>query len=78
MLDLFLYENYLAYKNYRVYLFSGDWFPVFCREWSLQDVKKPIGLSEYKFSKILPANLESALPSIETLERKLASFDGTA
>ena len=44
-------------------------------EWSLQDVKKPIGLSEYKFSKILPANLESALPSIETLERKLASFD---
>ena len=47
-------------------------------EWSLQDVKKPIGLSEYQFSKILPANLESALPSIETLERKLASFDGTA
>jgi predicted nuclease of restriction endonuclease-like (RecB) superfamily len=37
-------------------------------EYALKDVEKPIGVSEYRFTKQLPENLEKLLPSIEKIE----------
>lgn len=37
-------------------------------EYALQDINKPIGVSEYKLSKILPKKLKTSLPSIEEIE----------
>lgn len=34
-------------------------------KYSLSDIKKPMGISEYQFLRILPDNLKSSLPSIE-------------
>ncbi|HRP02204.1 MAG TPA: PDDEXK nuclease domain-containing protein, partial [Candidatus Kapabacteria bacterium] len=40
-------------------------------EFSLRDIHKPMGVSEFELTHILPENLKSALPTIEELENKL-------
>ena len=41
-------------------------------EYSLRDLAKPIGVSEYHFSAGLPEHLRGLLPSIEQLDRELS------
>lgn len=41
-------------------------------EYALRDMTKPIGLAEYRFSKALPDNIKTALPTIEELEAELS------
>jgi predicted nuclease of restriction endonuclease-like (RecB) superfamily len=43
-------------------------------EYSLKDVHKPIGVSEYIITKNLPQEFKSSLPSIEELEAELDGF----
>ena len=43
-------------------------------EYSLSDINKPIGVSEYHLSRVLPDNLKSNLPSIEELEQELSEL----
>ena len=40
-------------------------------EYSLRDIKKPIGISEYKLTHALPKNFQSQLPTIEQIESQL-------
>jgi len=40
-------------------------------EYALQDIHKPMGVSEFNLEKLLPDNLKSSLPSIEELEEEL-------
>lgn len=40
-------------------------------EYSLRDINKPIGISEYQITKNIPAELQSKLPSIEIIEEQL-------
>ncbi|MCE3237724.1 MAG: hypothetical protein K0R24_705 [Gammaproteobacteria bacterium] len=40
-------------------------------EYSLRDIKKPIGISEYQLSKALPKKLQTSLPTIEEIEMEL-------
>ncbi len=40
-------------------------------EYSLRDIKKPIGISEYKLTHALPKNFQSQLPTIEQIENQL-------
>ena len=42
-------------------------------EYALRGQQTPIGVSEFEFSKALPKNFTSALPSIEEIEKKLSS-----
>jgi predicted nuclease of restriction endonuclease-like (RecB) superfamily len=44
-------------------------------EYALQDIHKPMGVSEYKLEKILPDNLKSSLPSIEEMEEELRKME---
>lgn len=39
--------------------------------YSLESSSQPIGISEYKLSKLIPENFKSSLPSIEEIEREL-------
>jgi predicted nuclease of restriction endonuclease-like (RecB) superfamily len=41
-------------------------------EYALRDTLKPIGVSEYEFTKSLPENLKPSLPSIEDIENELS------
>lgn len=41
-------------------------------EYALRDIHKPIGISEYELTRILPDNLKSSLPSIEEIEAEMA------
>ena len=41
-------------------------------EYALRDVHKPIGIADYEFTRALPAELASSLPSIEELEAELS------
>jgi predicted nuclease of restriction endonuclease-like (RecB) superfamily len=41
-------------------------------EYALRDTLKPIGVSEYEFTKSLPENLKPSLPSIEEIENELS------
>jgi len=43
-------------------------------EYSLKDVHKPIGVSEYIITKNLPKKFKSSLPSIEEIEAELDGF----
>ena len=43
-------------------------------EYSLRDINKPIGISEYKLTEVIPDNFKSKLPSIEELEKELDHF----
>jgi len=40
-------------------------------EYALRDLNKPIGVSSFELSSIIPENLKSQLPSIEEMEKKL-------
>ena len=46
-------------------------------EYSLRDLHKPIGVSEYELTRILPENLKSTLPSIEEIEAELSRNENT-
>ena len=39
--------------------------------YALKDINKPIGITEYELTRMLPANLQSSLPSVETIEAEL-------
>ena len=41
-------------------------------KYSLESSSQPIGISEYTFSKLLPENFKSSLPSIEEIEKELS------
>ena len=43
-------------------------------QYALTGYDQPIGISDYQFSKAIPENLKSALPSVEEVEEELASF----
>ena len=45
-------------------------------EYALQDVSKPIGISEYQFAAALPDRLKGTLPTIEELEGELSEGNG--
>jgi len=42
-------------------------------EYALRDLNKPIGVSEFQFTEILPDSLKSSLPTIEEIENELKS-----
>ena len=42
-------------------------------EYALRDTAKPIGISEFRLTEILPAELQSSLPTIEELEAELSA-----
>jgi predicted nuclease of restriction endonuclease-like (RecB) superfamily len=42
-------------------------------EYALRDTTKPIGISEYRATESLPANLKTSLPAIEDLEAELTT-----
>ena len=44
-------------------------------EYALQDVRKPIGISEYELTKALPDGIKSHLPSVEELEQGLTGVE---
>ena len=46
-------------------------------EYALRDLNKPIGISEYELTKMLPDNLKSSLPSIEEIENELMKTNDT-
>lgn len=46
-------------------------------EYALRDMKKPIGISKYELTRALPKELESRLPSIESIEAELAGQRST-
>ena len=43
-------------------------------EFALRDINKPIGISEFSFTEILPEELKSSLPTIEELEKELETL----
>ncbi len=44
-------------------------------EYALRDMSKPIGISSYELTKILPENLRGNLPTIEEIEAELKSIN---
>ena len=42
-------------------------------EYSLRDINKPIGVSDYELTRALPEKLKSVLPTIEEIEAELQS-----
>ncbi len=40
-------------------------------EYTLKDMTKPIGVSEYKLINVLPKELQDTLPSVEDIELKV-------
>jgi len=42
-------------------------------EFALRDMNKPMGVSEFEFTEILPDNLKSSLPTVEEIENELKS-----
>jgi len=40
-------------------------------QYALEVTNQPIGISEYKLSKLLPKNYKSSLPSIKEIEKEL-------
>ncbi len=40
-------------------------------EYTLRDMAKPIGVSEYELTRLLPDNLQSSLPTVEEIEGRL-------
>jgi predicted nuclease of restriction endonuclease-like (RecB) superfamily len=43
-------------------------------EFALRDINKPIGVSEFSFTEILPEELKSSLPTIEEIEKELETL----
>ena len=46
-------------------------------EYSLKDINQPIGISEYKLTKMFPEEFKSSLPTIEEIEDVLKSLEKT-
>lgn len=44
-------------------------------EYALKDINKPLGISEYQLTEILPKEYKSSLPSIEEIEAKLDEIE---
>jgi hypothetical protein len=44
-------------------------------EFALRDINKPMGVSEFELTEILPENLKSNLPSIEEIEEELKKLE---
>ena len=44
-------------------------------EYALRDISKPMGISEYQLTKLLPDEYKSTLPSIEEIEREIEEID---
>jgi len=44
-------------------------------EYALKDINKPLGISEYQLTEILPKEYKSSLPSIEEIEAKLDELE---
>lgn len=44
-------------------------------EFALRDLNKPIGVSEFTFTEILPEELKSSFPTIEELEQELENLE---
>jgi predicted nuclease of restriction endonuclease-like (RecB) superfamily len=44
-------------------------------EYALRDMNKPIGVSEFQFTEILPEGIKSNLPSIEEIEKELKNIE---
>jgi predicted nuclease of restriction endonuclease-like (RecB) superfamily len=44
-------------------------------EFALRDINKPMGVSEFQLTEILPENLKSSLPSIEEIENELKKLE---
>lgn len=44
-------------------------------EYALRGMSKPIGVSEYEFTRALPPRLQSALPTVEEIEAELAGWE---
>jgi predicted nuclease of restriction endonuclease-like (RecB) superfamily len=44
-------------------------------EYSLKNIEKPIGISEYTLTKFLPEDMKAVLPSIEEIEAELGGRD---
>jgi predicted nuclease of restriction endonuclease-like (RecB) superfamily len=44
-------------------------------EYALRNLQKPIGISEFELTRILPDNLKSSLPSIEDIENELTKLE---
>ena len=42
-------------------------------EYSLRDIHKPMGISEYQITKNIPKELKTKLPTIEEIEEQLES-----
>ena len=42
-------------------------------EYSLKDINKPIGISEYELTRALPDNFKGSLPSVEEIEKEFVS-----
>jgi len=40
-------------------------------EYALRDLRKPVGVSEYRFTAALPKKLKGSLPTIDELEKTL-------
>lgn len=45
-------------------------------EYALSDIHKPMGVSEYQLTRVLPDNLKPSLPSIEELEAEFGNPEG--
>jgi len=44
-------------------------------EYALRDINKPMGISEYRLTEVIPESIKSKLPSIEELESKLGEIE---
>jgi hypothetical protein len=44
-------------------------------EFALRDINKPMGVSEFQLTEILPEDLKSSLPSIEEIENELKKLE---
>lgn len=40
-------------------------------EYALRDIQKPMGISEYHLTNVVPDNIKPQLPTVEELEEKL-------
>jgi hypothetical protein len=41
-------------------------------EYSISDIEKPLDVSTYDLTRVLPSDLESSLPTIEQIEAELS------
>ena len=44
-------------------------------EYALRDLNKPIGVSTYQLTQVLPEQLQASLPTIEQLEAELKALE---